>query len=150
MSISFPFREEESPSFGTIRRPVAKVFFHHHTDDIWQPVRMIIDTGADYTLLPRFLAPLLGINLEKDCKTIETRGVGGRTHVYLFNGKLPVRIGIYERKIPLGFLPLDHIPPLLGRLEFFETFRVVFHKFTTTFQDNEGNGRVAPSPTGEP
>lgn len=38
---------------------------------------MIVDTGADYTLLPRFMAEKLGINLEKDCKDFTTFGVGG-------------------------------------------------------------------------
>lgn len=133
MSVSFPFKEEQSPIFGTIRRPIAEVSFKHHTNTIWQPVTMIIDTGADYTLLPRFFASILGIHLIKDCRVIITQGVGGKSSVYLLKKKLRVKIGDFEREIPLGFLRNDYIPPLLGRQEFFETFRVVFHKFHTTF-----------------
>ena len=95
---------------------------------------MIIDTGADYTLLPRFLASLLGIDFAKDCRIIDTQGVGGSSRVYLFKDKIKVRIGDFHRQIPLGFLDNDYIPPLLGRHEFFETFRVVFEKFNTTFE----------------
>lgn len=96
-------------------------------------MRMIVDTGADYTLLPRFLAPLIGIDVSTDCRKIETRGVGGKSNVYLTRKRIVARIGDFERRIPVGFLPIDDLPPLLGRHEFLETFRVVFHHHTTSF-----------------
>ncbi len=133
MSISFPFRDESSVLFGAIKRPVARVFFHHREERIWQPVRMIVDTGADYTMLPQFLAGLLGVRLREHCRPIETVGVGGKSTVYFLRDHLNVRIGEYTRAIPVGFLPSDSIPPLLGRHEFLETFRVVFHQHQTVF-----------------
>lgn len=135
MTISFPFKEEKSLIFGKVRRPIAEVFFKHKTENIWQPVTMIIDTGADYTLLPRFLAPLLGINLFYDCQKIITQGVGGESQVYLVKNKIKVKIGEFTRKVPVGFLAHDYIPPLLGRQEFFETFRVIFEKFQVHFEE---------------
>lgn len=134
MSISFPFKEEKSNIFGRIYRPIAQASFQHRTQRIWRPVTMIIDTGADYTLLPRFFAPVLGVRLLRDCRVIETEGVGGKGKVFLLKKKGRVRIGAFERIIPIGFLDNDYIPPLLGRQEFFETFRVVFEGFTTTFE----------------
>lgn len=134
MAITFPFKEYQSGIFGKIRRPVALVFFQHRQDKSWQGITMIIDTGADYTLLPKFLAEALGISLSEDCKIIETRGVGGKSLVYLLKKKIKVKIANYERSIPIGFLSSDHIPPLLGRQEFFETFKVTFEKFITTFE----------------
>lgn len=134
MSVSFPFKKEKSSVFGTILRPVAEVYFQHQKQDIWRYVTMIVDTGADYTLLPRFLAAPLGINLSKDCKLIDTQGVGGSSQVYLFKEKIKVRLGDLDRKIPIGFLANDYIPPLLGRQEFFDTFKVTFEKFSVTFE----------------
>lgn len=96
---------------------------------------MIVDTGADYTLLPRFLAEVLGINLVEDCRIFTTRGVGGKSKVYLAKSKIKVRLGEFTREIPVGFLATDYIPPLLGRQEFFETFRVVFEKFQVHFEE---------------
>lgn len=133
MPISFPFRKEKSPIFGNIHRPVAEVFFKEKLHNLWQPVTMIVDTGADYTLLPLFLAEELGANLAKDCQTIITQGVGGTSKVYLLKNKIEARIGYLNRRIPLGFLDNDYIPPLLGRQEFLETFRVIFEKFHVTF-----------------
>lgn len=133
MSIAFKFKEYNSSIFGIVRRPIAEVFFHTK-DKSWQPITMIVDTGADYTLLPKFLAESLGINLSKDCKIIITQGVGGNSQVYLLKNKIQARIGKYERKIPLGFLNNDSVPPLLGRQDFFETFKVLFNKFEVTFE----------------
>jgi len=97
---------------------------------------MLVDSGADYTLLPYFLAYPLGINLITDCKIIHTQGVGGISKVYLFKKKIKVKLGEFRRQIPIGFLSNDYIPPLLGRQEFFETFRVVFDRFYVQFEDS--------------
>lgn len=133
MSVTFKFKEYNSNIFGSVHRPIAEVFFYTK-DKSWQPITTIVDTGADYTLLPKFLAASLGINLLKNCKVITTQGVGGHSQVYLLKKKIKVRIGEYERKIPLGFLNNDSVPPLLGRQEFFETFKVVFENFQATFE----------------
>lgn len=81
---------------------------------------MLVDTGADYTLLPRFLAFSLGISLIKET-------------VFFYDKELLVRLGSWEKKIPLGFLDTDFIPPLLGRYHFFETFRTMFDNQKLTF-----------------
>lgn len=86
---------------------------------------MIVDTGADYTLLPRFMASILGIDLEKDCRIFKTLGVGGEERVY-FLPKIKAKLGDWERTIPIGFLERNEIPPLMGRHQFFETFETNF------------------------
>lgn len=134
MPVTFKFEEVETVLFSKLRRPVAEVFFKHKNQNIWQPVTMVVDTGADYTLLPYYLASALGIDLLRDCKTIETQGVGGTSKGYLVKHKVKVRLGHFEKKVPLAFLPTNKIPPLLGRHEFFETFKVTFEKFTVTFE----------------
>ena len=86
---------------------------------------MIVDTGADYTLLPRFMAPKLGVDLEKDCKIFNTYGIGGGERVY-FLSRIKVKLGNWERNIPVGFLERNEIPPLMGRHLFLETFEMLF------------------------
>lgn len=135
MPVTFKFKEYPSRIFGNVRRPVAEVFFQHQKDKSWQPITMLVDSGADYTLLPYFLAYPLGINLITDCKLIHTQGVGGTSKVYLFKKKVKVKLGEFRRQIPIGFLANDYIPPLLGRQEFLETFKVVFDKFIVYFEE---------------
>lgn len=125
MGLKFSFREEKSLIFNKIYRPVAQVFFLSKKDNQWIESWMIIDTGADYSLLPRFMADQLGINLEKDCQVFYTRGIGGTEKVYL-KKNLKVKIGSWEKIVPVGFLDKDNIPPLLGRQGFLETFEVLF------------------------
>ncbi len=62
-------------------------------------------------------------------------GVGGTETVYLFK-KLPVRLGAWEAKVPVGFLSRDNVPPLLGRQGFLEELRVVLDLHTTYFYSN--------------
>lgn len=97
---------------------------------------MIVDTGADYTLLPRFMAHELGISLETDCKTFSTYGVGGGERVY-FLPNIKVRLGKWKRTIPVGFLERNEIPPLMGRHLFLETFETLFSsKHMVSFSSN--------------
>src|SRR3989344_8432071 len=125
MVLKFPFKKESSPIFHTIYPPVALVLFWSEINKNWIAVRMIVDTGADYSLLPRFMASKLGINLEKDCKIFSTYGVGGQERVY-FLPKIKAKLGNWERIIPVGFLERNEIPPLMGRHHFFETFETKF------------------------
>ena len=133
MSSTFPFKKEYSPLFGMIHRPIAEVSFRHKTQDIWQPVTMIVDTGADYTLLPRFLASPLGIDLKRDCTVLETQGVGGSTKVYLLKKPTLIKLGVFELEIPLGIIASSFVPPLLGRHLFLERFKVTFDHHAVTF-----------------
>lgn len=133
MKISFPYEAKPSQIFKIVRRPIAFV-------DVWSKkfkrfitYSFIVDTGADYTLLPQTIADDLGIDLIKDCYTHESKGIGGREKVYLLKKKLPIMIEEDKRQIPVGFLSHDDIPPLLGRQECLDTFDVLFSKFITTF-----------------
>lgn len=94
---------------------------------------MIIDTGADYTLLPKRHAIILGIDIAKECAVETTLGIGGAETVYQYRN-LPIKIGDWEKQIPIGFLERDDIPPLLGRLECLEVFRLVFENKESRFE----------------
>lgn len=134
MEIKFPFEIKSSGIFGPVARPVAKVDFWSKLSNNWVEIIMLVDSGADYTLLPRFYAEDLGINLEKDCKTYSTFGIGGSETVYILRN-FKVKLGQWQFNIPVGFLERDNIPPLLGRQNFLENFKVVFHQHATFFSD---------------
>jgi len=123
--MKFSFKVEKSSILGKIYRPVAQVYFWTNQIQRWTELWMIIDTGADYTLLPRFMADKLGVNLEKDCKMFNTYGIGGGERIY-FLPKIKVKLGSWKRTIPVGFLERNEIPPLMGRHLFLETFEALF------------------------
>ena len=132
MPISFPFEKLSSDVFKSIYRPYATVFLRKDKHSNWVESKMIIDTGADFTLLPVVYAWKLGINLKKDCQKNKTFGIGGEEVIYLYHN-LHAKIGKSERKIPVGFLAHNDVPALLGRHEFLETFKVVFDNRISTF-----------------
>src|SRR3990167_6760207 len=125
MAVTFSFERRSSPVLGEIYRPVAKVFFYSNSKKNWYGIWMIVDTGADYSLLPKHLSKRLGVNLQSDCRVFNTAGIGGVEKVF-FLKSLKARLGKWERNVPVGFLNRDNIPPLLGRHLFLESFDVVF------------------------
>lgn len=128
MDVKFPFEYIGKNVFGAIHRPVAKVSLKSPKDIIWIDTWMIVDSGADFTILPKYLSEDLGISLEYDCIVDKTRGVGGEQTIYLCKIKVKAKVGSKEREVPLGFLDTNEIPPLLGRLGFLETFDIEFLK----------------------
>ena len=133
MVIKFPFEKRPSPYFKTIYRPVALAEFYSKNLDLWVSAWCIVDTGADYTLLPAGYADKLSINLKKDCDFIKTLGVGGEGKGYLYRGG-KIRIGDWEAVAPIGFLETEDVPPLLGRQSLLETLEVTFKDHETIFK----------------
>lgn len=130
--VTFAFERRPSLLFGTVYRPIAIVEFWSRKIGAWVRVAMLVDTGADYTLLPKVYAEHLGITLSRDGRLFETMGVGGREQVYLLQ-RWPVRLGMWRREIPMGFLSRNDVPPLLGRQACLEEFKVTLFRHHTTF-----------------
>jgi predicted aspartyl protease len=115
------YQVAHSVLFSEIRRPVVRAQIWSDKDQDWYNLEMLVDTGADYTILPSYVASLAGIDLNK-LEKVRTQGIGGQQHVYLAR-QVRFRIGTVERVAPVGFLPQAKAPALLGRHLFLETFR---------------------------
>lgn len=77
MDVKFPFENAGKGKFGHIWRPVAKVSLKSPLSENWVTVWMVVDTGADYTIIPRHFSEKLRVSLERDCVKDVTFGVGG-------------------------------------------------------------------------
>ena len=130
----FPFTKIGKGPLGEIFRPYARILIFAKKKKIWLPANMVVDSGADYTLLPRKYAIALGIDLAQECIAETTLGVGGSETVYLYKGLL-VKMGSWQKEIPVGFLERDDIPALLGRLDFLEVLKITFEDYKTTFEE---------------
>ena len=115
-----------------IHRPVAPVEFWSARAGAWVTIIMLVDTGADYTLLGRAHAAVLGVDLRRHCRRVTTAGIGGTEAVHLMP-RVSMSLGSRSRVIPVGFLDRDDVPPLLGRLLCLDTFKVCFAARQTTF-----------------
>lgn len=128
MDIRFPYEDAGKGIFGKIYRPIAKVTLKSPKTDKTVDIWMVVDTGADYTILPRHFCEKLRISLERDCIKDVTFGVGGEQIIYFYKSKVKAKIRNLERDIPLAFLDNNEVPALLGRLGFLETFDTEFLK----------------------
>lgn len=126
MEITFDYEDKGSSRWGRIYRPIAKVIFKNNNQTA--SVAMVVDTGADYTILPKSIALKLGISLINDCEKSVTAGVGGNEFVYFLKNKIEAVIGEIKQKVPVAFFNSDSVPPLLGRLGFLELFEINFVK----------------------
>lgn len=133
---SSPFSFKGEGYLGKIYRPYIQVLITSGKIDEWIPTEMIVDTGADYTLLPRRYAELLLINLKKECKEDRTYGVGGQEIIYLCKKGISIKIGDFEKEIPVGFLNRDNIPALLGRLQIIEILKLTLENRIVTLESN--------------
>lgn len=128
MSVKFSFEYGGKSFFGDIYRPTAKVSFKSPSVNIWIDTWMVVDTGADFTIVPRHFAQKLRISLERDCIKDETFGVGGEQTIHLCKQKIKAKLGGIERYVPLAFFDSNEVPALLGRLGFLETLDTEFLK----------------------
>jgi hypothetical protein len=128
MDVRFDYEKDGKSFFGQIYTPTAKVSFYNLSHDSWVTAWLIVDTGADMTTLPKYMAESLNISLERDCWKDSTNGIGGKEVVYILKRKIKVKLGENERIIPISFLNTDRVPALLGRLGFLETFDTEFLK----------------------
>lgn len=128
MDVKFSFEDAGRSYFGRVFRPIAKVSLQSPKSALWADAWMVVDTGADFTILPRYLSQDLRISLERDCVKDITAGVGGQQTIYLVKSKIKAKMGSLERMIPLAFIDTNEVPALLGRLGFLETFDTEFLK----------------------
>lgn len=139
MKAVFPYEEKKSALFPKIKRPIAEVYFWSKLINGWLRYKMIVDTGADYTILPRYCSVDLGINLAKDCLRKKTAGVGGEETVFFLKKKARVKIGNFQLGIPLGFIDSSQIPPLLGREKCLNLLKLIFVDFKTEIRWTRGD-----------
>jgi hypothetical protein len=136
MTIEFRYREEESEITGKILCPVAVLEFQSKNDD-WIEIRMYIDSGADMTLIPLSFGRLLGFELRKeDIK--HRRGVGGG-EVPVIVTRIDIRIDGLEFPIDVAWALEEDVPPLLGRTDIFDKFKVIFNKSARSIIFEESN-----------
>lgn len=132
--ISSPFNFKGIGYLGSIYRPYLQILITSEKIDEWIPAEAVIDTGADYCLLPQKFAGILDINVKKECYVEKTLGVGGKEAVYLYKKGILMKINKWEKTVPVGFLADDNIPILLGRLGCLELLTLIMKRHTTTLE----------------
>ena len=122
--IRFEFREENS-SLGKVLRPIAEVILEKDGFRVGMP--MYIDSGADMSMIPLRFGRALGFKQEENEIIKEIKGVSGAGIPYILKEVTLVLDG--ERlEIRLGWALVEEVPMLMGRMDIFDKFRIVFNE----------------------
>lgn len=103
--------------------PILPVDLRHGTSS-WLRADMVVDTGADLSLVSRSIGQVLGMKPAPRERRDELNGVGGP--VEFVERKPVVRWRQQQLNIPVAWAFVDDVPCLLGRHGFLDRFEVCF------------------------
>jgi hypothetical protein len=120
--ITFKYKKEKNRQGSVIFRPVADVILEGTQNSIEVP--MYIDSGADLSLIPLSVGVALGFE-EKAEEIKQIKGIGGETIPYIVRNVKLILPG-YKLPARIGWALIDDVPILLGRLDIFRKFKIIF------------------------
>jgi hypothetical protein len=123
MRIEFPFIEEKANIVPTILRPLARVKLVN--ENMETTVDMYVDSGADITLIPYSVGIALGFSLKPEDEIRRIGGVGGGK-ISIVVRRVKLRIGSGELNVKVAWCMSEDVPLILGRLDIFDKFNVLF------------------------
>ncbi len=117
-NFEFDYRYVHAPPLGRIFYPIITISLKT-IDKGMVDFDFIVDTGADITMLPLYMADRLGVDLKKARKS-QSLGIGG----FLINTwitQIPIYIADTEFKIRVSITNDNETPLLLGRVDLLDT-----------------------------
>lgn len=119
MSIEFPLSEVHT-KLGIIPTPLLTISVL--TKSGYQRCQFLFDTGADFTMLPKYMAEDTGLKLSglAQVRTFGIENKGITAHI----GNIKIKIADTELKIRCLFSEKDTTPFILGRVGIFSHFNI--------------------------
>ncbi len=122
--MKFPYTKGESRIFGSILKPFISIEIFSK-DGLWYGLdEVLVDTGADITLIPRYVGEVLvddiGLGRKASIKGITPFELT----VYIHTLKIRVANKEFETKVAIA--ESDEVPAVLGRFEALDFFRAEF------------------------
>ena len=119
---TFPYQHKKI-DFGQVFNPL--ILLPAKAQWGWQNLWFLVDSGADTTMIPLNLAKKLGIKFQR----VSTRlfGIGAQS-LSAFPGEMIIKVGETELKVRCYCVNTEDSVLLLGRLDIFDKFLVLFDK----------------------
>ena len=121
MSIEFPLVNKRT-RFGIV--PDSLIPVEILTKFGYQTLQFILDTGADFTMLPHHMADVMDVDLST-CPQGTSYGIEG-DGVKVYASKIQIKIGPVELKVRCLFSKREDTPYILGRADLFSIFNITF------------------------
>lgn len=144
MTLSYKYVAVKRPTGITVKSPMIPVTLIGNSA-IKPEVIALLDSGADISIIPKDIAELL--NLDLSGKEITAKGLGGEVKVK--ESKMQINIKKHHEDytfiVPVQIILEDKkVPVLLGRVGFFEKFKITFdqNNFLVSLKHNSAVNRV--------
>ena len=124
--MTFKYKSLKRPDGSRIKTPSIPVVLSHKEK---LETIALLDSGADFSAVPRGIAEILGINLNGD--KIPTHGIGGKADTIKTKINLTIEKDheAYNLTIPISVVLDDYdFPVILGREGFFNEFIIEFNQ----------------------
>jgi len=105
-----------------VKQPNAVVKVFHEGNAV--SLDMIIDSGADVTLIPKEIGEDLGFEIESEREIKTIAGIGGT--IPIVYRELELRIGSEKFTAEVGWALEEGVIPILGRKDVFDRFHIEF------------------------
>lgn len=122
-ALTFPYQYKRI-DFGRIFNPL--ILLPVKASWGWQNVWFLVDSGADTVVIPIDLAKKLGLSMDSSIKT-KLYGIGKQA-MYASPGEIILNIGNKETVARSYFVHSKDSLLLLGRLDIFDKFSILFEK----------------------
>ena len=122
MSIEFPLVNKRT-NLGIV--PDSLIPAELLTKFGYQTLQFVLDTGADFTMLPRHMADIIGIDLTT-CSQSVSYGIEGEG-IKVYMSKIQIKIGQVELKVRCLFSEKETTPYILGRADIFSILNITFN-----------------------
>ncbi len=121
MVIEFPFIEFETENIGKIFKPFSFVRLEYKNQFL-SLYPMLVDSGADITLIPRKTGVRLGFVEPKEGEVKELGGIAGSAPVVYRT--MDMRVEDVKFPCRVAWAQTDDVPPVLGRVDVFDKFDI--------------------------
>ena len=108
--IEFPFQKRSSEKYGAILKPLIPVSIIGPKRGV--EVFMLLDSGADISLLPYSVGETIGLELDLSTRS-EVQGIGEGSIPYLL-GQVRIQIENLEILARIGWALIEEVPFILG------------------------------------
>ena len=124
----FSYKEKESKILGKILRPLVEIEIFSQIRDDWEIVEeVLVDTGADISVLPRFIGEAI-INDITTGEYIEIKGIVPTSILIGFIHTLKVKVAGKEFETKVAIADSNDVQPILGRYAALDLFGIEFKK----------------------
>jgi len=128
LEIKIPYSPNKSDIFGTIPRPLITIKIFSKIKDTWIPIYdTLADTGADITLIPRYLGEMIVEDITTG-KYIEIKGIVPNAVLTGFIHTLKLKVFHKEFETKVVIADSDDARPIFGRFNGLDFFEATFNK----------------------